>query len=76
MNKGLVAVAVVVGLLFLALAVYYWITPASALPPFLPGYVPGNDKVHYTHGLASLIVGLGILAYAWFQSGKKSKSTT
>ncbi len=72
MNKTLVAGAVVVGLFFLALAVYYWLTPASALLPFLPGYVPGVTKIHYTHGLASLILGLGVLAFAWFQSGKKS----
>ncbi len=74
MNRSLVVGALVLGLLFLALAVYYWLTPASALPPFLPGYVPGVDKIHYTHGLASLILGAGILAYAWFQSGKKSAS--
>ncbi len=75
MNRIVVVGAVVVGLLFLALAVYYWLTPASGLAPFLPGSVPGASKIHYTHGLAALILGLGILAYAWFQTGKKSSAS-
>lgn len=65
---------VVVGLLFLILAVYYWLTPANALPTFLPGYAPDAAKIHYTHGLASLVIGAACLVFAWFQSGRKSAS--
>ncbi len=73
MNKNiLIVLAVVVGLVLVALTFVYWFTPAGALPFFLPGFVSGSDKVHYTHGLATLILGLALFAYAWFQSGKKS----
>lgn len=75
MNKNVIMIAaVIVGLLFLALAVYYWLTPANALVSFIPGYAPDSDKIHYTHGLASLIIGAACLVFAWFQSGKKSTS--
>ena len=59
----------VIGLVFIAVALVYWLTPAGGLPSFLPGYETGSDHVHLTHALAALIVALGLFAIAivWFQ---------
>jgi hypothetical protein len=75
MNKTVImSAAVIVGLFFFALAIYYWLTPANALLSFLPGYALDSNKIHYTHGLAALILGAACLLFAWFQSGRKSTS--
>ena len=58
------------GLVAIALAAYYGLTPASSLPAFLPGYDAGSDRIHTTHALGSLIVGLALLALAWFQRAR------
>jgi hypothetical protein len=72
MNKTLVIVAIVLGILFVGLAFVYWSTPASSLPSYFPGYEPGIAAVHVKHGVAALVVGLALLCFAWFKSGKKS----
>jgi hypothetical protein len=61
-----VAVAVLVGIIFVALAALYWLTPAGELPAFVPGFVPGSTKPHFNHGLGSLIIGLAAFVFAWF----------
>jgi len=71
MKKTLNILAVVFGIVFVALAVYYWITPANMLPAFLPGYDVAMTTPHIKHGIASLVVGLALLVYAWFASAKK-----
>jgi hypothetical protein len=68
MKKPLSLLAGLLGFLFLALAVSYWLTPAGSLPAFFPGFEAGSEHVHFKHGLASLILALGLFAYAWFQS--------
>lgn len=73
MNKILLWFAVLLGLAFVALAFFYWVTPAGALPTFLPGYIAGSSHVHFKHGLAALILGLGVFTFAWFASGPTKK---
>jgi hypothetical protein len=72
-SRLLVAVAVIVGLLLLAVAVVYWIEPAKSLPGFFPGHEAGSNHHHVKHGIAALVVGLAVLALAWFQSGRRTK---
>ena len=71
MKKTLNIVAVVLGIGFIVLAVYYWMTPADMLPAFLPGHSLTMTTPHVKHGIASLVVGLALLVYAWFASAKK-----
>jgi hypothetical protein len=71
MKKMLTILATVFGIIFIALAIYYWITPADMLPIFLPGYDIAMTTPHIKHGIASLVVGLALLVYAWFASAKK-----
>ena len=68
MRTVIVAVEVVVGLAFVALAALYWLTPAGELPAFVPGFVAGSTKPHFNHGLGALVIGLAVLVFAWFRS--------
>jgi uncharacterized RDD family membrane protein YckC len=70
-SRPVVVVATLVGLVLIALAVYYWAEPAKSLPSWLPGHEAGSSHHHFKHGLASLLVGLALLVFAWFQSGPR-----
>jgi hypothetical protein len=67
MTKPLPLIAGILGVVFLALAVLYWLTPAGSLPAYIPGFEAGSDHVHVTHALVSLIVALLLFVFAWFQ---------
>ena len=71
MNRFLPALAVALGIAFVGLAAFYWLTPAGSLPTYLPGFEAGSDHIHFKHGLAALILGLGLFVFAWFKSAKK-----
>ena len=73
MKKLLVWGAGVLGVVFVALAVIYFITPAQSLPSFVPGFDSTSDKIHYKHAIGSIIVALGLFALAWFQSAPAKK---
>ena len=62
-------VAVLAGLVLIALAVVYWAEPAHALPSFFPGHEAGSNHHHVKHGIAAGILGIGAFIFAWFQSG-------
>ena len=70
-QKTLTTSSIVLGIIFIILAIYYWITPAGSLATFIPGFESGITTIHFKHGLASFILGLGLFAYAWFKGGKK-----
>lgn len=59
------------GLVDLVLAVVYFVTPSGSLPSFLPGFEPGGTHIHVTHGIGALVVGILLLAVAWFARGGK-----
>lgn len=65
----LIVPVVLVGLLFLAIAVVYFVEPAGSLPSFFPGHAAGSSHHHAKHGIAALIVALACFVFAWFQSG-------
>jgi len=68
-RRNLIAPAIAVGVLFMALAVLYWVDSAGSLPAFIPGHESGSGHHHVKHGIAALIVALGCFVFAWFQSG-------
>jgi hypothetical protein len=68
-RRELIVPAVVVGLLFVALAVLYWSEPAKSLPSFIPGHEAGSGHHHVKHGIASFLLGLSCLVLGWFQTG-------
>jgi uncharacterized RDD family membrane protein YckC len=67
----LVPVAVILGLALIVVAIIYWVEPAKSLPGFFPGHEAGSGHHHFKHGIAAFLVGLALLAFAWFQSGRK-----
>jgi len=73
-SPWLVALAIVVGILLIALAGYYWAEPAKSLPSWLPGHQSGSPHHHFKHGLASFLVGLACLIFAWFQTGDRTRA--
>ena len=74
-RKWLVALAVVVGVALIVIAVIYWVEPAGSLPSFFPGHEAGSDHHHVKHGIASFLVGVACLAFAWFNTGPKKSGS-
>ena len=74
MKKLYITGLAVLGVAFLALAVYYWLTPAGSLPHFIPGYEAGGTQGHLKHGLAAFVLAVGCGILAWFLSGNKAAS--
>ena len=72
-SRPLVIAAVVIGVLLIIVGVVYWIEPAKSLPSFFPGHESGSGHHHVKHGIAAFLVGLACLAFAWFQTGPKSR---
>jgi F0F1-type ATP synthase membrane subunit c/vacuolar-type H+-ATPase subunit K len=73
-SKPLIILAIVAGLALIAVAGYYWATPAGSLPSWFPGHVAGSSHHHLKHGIAALLVGLACLVYAWFATGKRPEA--
>ena len=48
--------AVILGIVFLAIAIVYWTTDAGSLPSFFPGHESGSTHIHFKHGLAAAVV--------------------
>ena len=61
--------AVLLGVVFLAIAVIYFVEPAGSLPSFFPGHEAGSSHHHTKHGIAAFVVALALFIFAWFQSG-------
>ena len=70
MKKSLMILFVILALIFVAIAIFYWVTPAGKLPHHFPGYIAGSTKAHLKHGLAAFIVAIGFGLLAWFSSKK------
>jgi len=74
-RKLLITLAVILGVVFIAIAIVYFSQPASALPGFFPGHAGSGasaaDRHHHhaKHGIAALVLGLGCWVLAWFQTG-------
>ena len=62
-------IAVLVGVLFLAVAVIYFITPAASLPGFLPGHEAGATAPHIKHGVLALALAVCAFVAARFAYG-------
>ena len=70
-RPALIIPAILVGVVLIAVAVVYFVSTADALPSFMPGHQAGSSHHHVKHGIAALLLGVGALVFAWFQSGPK-----
>jgi hypothetical protein len=69
MNKKLFYIgSIILGMLFVAVTIFYWVTPAGSLPSYMPGFIAGSSVIHIKHGIASLILAIGLFIYSWFAS--------
>lgn len=68
-NRNLILLAMLAGVVLLALAVLYIAEPASSLPSFIPGHEAGSSHHHVKHGIAALALAAGCFIIAWFQTG-------
>jgi len=73
-RRNLILPAVLLGIVFLIIAVVYWIEPAGSLPSFFPGHEAGSPHHHAKHGIAAFVVALACFIFAWFQSGPSAKA--
>jgi hypothetical protein len=74
-RRNLIIPAVIIGVVFLALAVLYFAEPAKSLPSFIPGHQAGSTHHHVKHGIAAVVLSVGCFIFAWFQSGPKQASS-
>jgi uncharacterized membrane-anchored protein YitT (DUF2179 family) len=69
-NRRLLAIlAIVLGVVLIAIAIVYLAEPAHSLPSFFPGHQAGSNHHHTKHGIAAFLVGLACLVFAWFNTG-------
>jgi hypothetical protein len=58
--------AIVLALVFVVVAIVYFVLPAGSLPSFFPGFEPGSARVHVKHGIAALAVAVVLFGVGWF----------
>lgn len=70
--------AAILGVVLVAVAIVYFVTPEHSLPSFFPGHASAGSSEanhhHAKHGIAALIVALACFAFAWFQTGPKTRA--
>ena len=71
-RRLLASLAILVGVVLLALAVVYFAVPAGNLPWFIPGHEAGVAARHVKHGIAALALAVAAFVFAWFQTGPAS----
>ncbi len=57
--------AIILGLVFAAIAIVYWLVPAGSLPGFFPGFEAGGTRVHVKHGIVTAVIAIVLFALAW-----------
>ena len=76
--RKLVVPAVILGVALLVVAIVYFVTPEKSLPSFFPGHTSTSsaeaDHHHTKLGIAALVVALALFAFAWFQTGPKTRA--
>ena len=70
-RTNLIVPAIILGVIFLAVAVMYFVEPAKSLPSFVPGHEAGSTHHHIKHGIAAAVLAVGSFIFAWFQTGPK-----
>jgi len=74
-RKVLAVIALVLGIVLIAIAVVYWAEPAGSLPSFFPGHEAGSGHHHVKHGIAAFLLGVACIVFAWFNTGTKKTTT-
>ena len=75
-SRPVIIIAAIAGIVLIALGIYYWVEPAHALASWLPGHEVGSNHHHIKHGIASFLLGVALLVFAWFQSAPTRPRST
>lgn len=67
----LTALLLVLGVVCVVVGIVYFAEPAHSLPSFFPGHTKHGTKPRTKHGIAAVVVGVVLLAGAWFTTGRK-----
>jgi hypothetical protein len=59
-------VAIVLGLVFVIIALVYWLVPAGSLPGFVPGFEAGGTRIHGKHGIVAAVIAVILFVFAWY----------
>jgi hypothetical protein len=70
-DRLLVGIALVAGIVLIAIAIVYWAEPARSLPGFFPGHQAGSSHHHTKHGIAAFLLGIACFVFVWFRTGPK-----
>ncbi|HTZ05626.1 MAG TPA: hypothetical protein VMB53_07710 [Gaiellaceae bacterium] len=70
-RRLLAIIALVLGVVLIAIAIVYWAEPAKSLPSFAPGHTAGSNHHHVKHGIAAFLLGVACLVFAWFNTGER-----
>jgi hypothetical protein len=73
--RAITGLLVLLGLVFVAISVYYFVTPAGSLLSFVPGHQAGSPHHHTKHGF--VLLGVAILCWigAWFTTAPERRAT-
>ena len=59
-------ILILVGIVLLIVAGFYFIFPADQLPGFFPGHETGVARIHYKHGIVAGAAGIVLLVAGWW----------
>ncbi len=59
------AIAYLLGVVFITIALVYFIIPADQLPSFMPGHQAGLMRVHVKHGVLTGAIGVVLFVVGW-----------
>ena len=59
------AICYLLGLVFIIVAVVYFVMPADQLPSFMPGHADGLARVRFKHGVLAGVIGVVLLIAGW-----------
>jgi hypothetical protein len=59
-------VLILIGILCLIGAGFYFLFPADQLPGFFPGHEAGVARIHYKHGVVAGAAGIVLLIAGWW----------
>ncbi|MBI5004525.1 hypothetical protein HZC00_05545 [Candidatus Kaiserbacteria bacterium] len=68
--------AMIVGVVLLGTAFFYWNVPAGSLLPILPGYTEGSSDILREYSIISAILGSLVFMISWIISGTGKKKFT
>ena len=54
------------GVLLLVVAGFYFVFPADQLPAFFPGHEAGVSRIHFKHGIIAAAAGVVLIAGGWW----------